>query len=321
MKRYTIWSALLVLALIVAPVIRADVKTRERTSVKFEGFMGRLIGMMGGAGDSNDVVVVRGNRMSRMGAERGQIIDLAAERIYDVDVKRKEYRVLTFAEMREQMKKMQEQMAKQRQEMSAEDKKALEDAAKSLEFTADVKETGQKKTIAGHETREVILTIAAHEKGRKVEESGGFVLVNTMWLAPKVPALDEVNQFSLKFVKAVYGESFTANAQQMMGAIALFPALKPMMEKLQSEKNKLQGTALASTTTFETVRSPEALKQAQQQQSGGGLSGALARRVMGQKGQPQARSTLLTTTHEIQSIETAATDAEVAVPAGFKERK
>jgi hypothetical protein len=259
--------------------------------------------------------------MSRMGTDNGQIIDLTAERMYLVDVKKKEYRVMTFAEMREQMKKMQEQMAKQRQEMSAEDKKALEDAAKQLEFTADVKETGQKKTIAGHEAREVILSVAGHEKGRKLEESGGFVLTTTMWLAPRVAALDEMNQFNMKFVKAVYGETFVANVQSMLGAAALFPALKPMMDKMQAEKNKLQGTALATTTTFETVRSPEQLKQSQQQSSGGGIGGALARRMMGQKGQPQARSTVLTTNHETLSIETAATEAEVTVPAGFKEKK
>jgi hypothetical protein len=321
MKRHVIWSALLAVALVAAPALRADVKTREKSSVKFEGMMGRFIGMMAGAGEKTDTVALKGTRMARMGTDNGQIIDLTAERIYLVDVKKKEYQVVTFAQMREQMKKLQEDMAKQRQQMSEEDKKALDDAAKSLEFTADVKETGQKKTIAGHETREVIVSIAGHEKGRKIEESGGFVLTTSMWLAPKVAAMDEMNQFNMKFVKAVYGEAFGANAQQMLSVTALFPALKPMMDKMQQERNKLQGTPLASTTTFETVRSPEALKQAQQQQTGGGLGGALARRVMGQKGQPQARSTVLTSNQETLSIETTATEAEVAVPAGFREKK
>jgi hypothetical protein len=49
MKRYATWFALLVLALVVAPVLRADVKTREKSSTKFEGLMGRFIGMMAGA--------------------------------------------------------------------------------------------------------------------------------------------------------------------------------------------------------------------------------------------------------------------------------
>ncbi len=260
--------------------------------------------------------------MSRMGVETGQIIDLTAERIYQVDVKKKEYKVITFAEMRAQMKKLQEDLAKNRQQMSPEDKKTLEDAGKQLEFTADVKETGQRRSIAGHDAREVILSVAAHEKGRKVEDSGGFVLTNTMWLAPKIAALDEMGQFQLKFAKAIYGETLVANVQQMMGAITFFPALKPMMDKLQTEKNKLQGTPLVSTVTFETVRNAEQMKQASQPTTtGGGLSGALAKRMMGSKGQPQPRSTVLTTTHETLSIETAASEADVTVPVGFKERK
>ena len=47
----------------------------------------------------------------------GQIIDLGAETITQVDVKKKEYRVMTFAEMREQWKKAQADLEQQRQQM------------------------------------------------------------------------------------------------------------------------------------------------------------------------------------------------------------
>jgi len=323
MKRYVIWSVPVVLVILATSVLSADVKTREKSSLKIEGMIGRLMGMMGASGDSAATVAVKGDRLSRMDAGSGQIVDLAGEKIYLVDLKKKEYRVMTFAEMREQWKKAQAEAEKQRAQMKPEDKQQIEDAGKQLELTADVKETGQRKTIAGHDAREVIVSITGHEKGKKVEESGGFILTTTSWLGPKVPALDEIAQFQLKFVKAVYGDAFLADMQQMMGALTMFPSLKPMMERLQAENRKLQGTPLMSTTTFEGVKSPEQMKQQanQQQSSGGGISGALARRMMGSKGQTQQRTLILTTMHETLAIESAASEADVALPAGLKEKK
>ena len=199
---------------------------------------------------------------------------------------------MTFAEMREQWKKLQADLEQQRQQMKPEEKQALEDAAKQLELTADVKETGARKTVAGYEARQVILTISGHQKGMSVEDGGGFVLTNDMWLAPRIAALDEQSQFMLKFAKAVYGETFAGDAQRMATAVTLFPTLKPLTEKLQAERAKLQGTPLTSTTTFEGVKSAEAMKQqAQQPSGGGGLSGMLAKRMLGNKGAQQQRTT------------------------------
>ena len=321
MKRYVSLTALVAMVLIAAPSLFADLKTRERSSTKFEGMMGRIIGMMGAGGDSNSTMALKGNRMLRMDGDLGQLIDLGAETISQIDVKKKEYKVVTFAEMREQIKKMREDMEKRRAQMSPEDKAQMEEAGKQLEFTADVKETGERKNIAGHDTRQVILTIAGHEKGKTVDESGGFEMKTDMWLAPKIAAMDELGQFMLRYAKAVYGDAFTADMQRMAGAVAMFPAMQPMMQKLQSERAKLQGTPVMTTTTFITVRNAEQLKQAQSQQpSGGGLGGLLAKKVMGGK-PPQARSTVFTSVTEHLSIDPSATEADVAIPAGFKQKK
>jgi hypothetical protein len=322
MKRYATPTALVALVLIAAPTLLADLKTRERSSTKFEGMMGRIIGMMGAGGDSNSSMALKGNRMLRVDGDTGQLIDLSAETISQIDMKKKEYKVITFAEMREQIRKMREDMEKRRSQMSAEDKAQLEEAGKQLEFTADVKETGERKNIAGHDTRQVILTISGHEKGKTVDESGGFELKTDMWLAPKIAAMDELGQFMLRYAKAVYGEAFAGDMQRMAAAFAMFPAMQPMMQKLQSERAKLQGTAVMTTTTFITVRNAEQLKQAQSQQSsgGGGLGGLLAKKVMGGK-PPQPRSTVFTSMTEHLSIDPSATEADVAIPAGFKEKK
>src|SRR5690349_8931999 len=107
MSRKLLRSALvsggLVAAFILAPAVHADVKTQEKSLVKFEGMLGRLAGMGGGAASKDGVtntVAVKGHRMATFNDQTGMIIDLSEEKIYNVDLKKKEYRVVTFAEMR-----------------------------------------------------------------------------------------------------------------------------------------------------------------------------------------------------------------------------
>ena len=326
MKCVARWLVLLAVLLAV-PAVHADVKTRQRTQFKLEGILGGLVNVFGGKAAREGVtstVAVKGSRKATTTETTAQIIDLAEEKVYDVDLRRKEYKVTTFAELRAQWEKAKADAEKRAQEMKPEEKAEAEQAGRELELTADVKETGNTKSIAGHNTREVVLMITGREKGRTLEEGGGFVMTSTMWLAPKIAALDEQVQFDLKFFRAIYGEQFAQDMQQMVTAFALYPSLKPMMDKMRAEGGKLDGTPLHSTLTFEAVKSAEQMKasQEQQQQSGGGgLGGVLGRRIMGNKGQPQQRTTVLTTISETLLVEPAAADADVAIPAGFKEKK
>ena len=314
--------------ILVVPALHADVKTRQRTQFKLEGILGGLVNVFGGKAAREGVtstVALKGSRKAMTTDTTGQIIDLSEEKVYEVDIRRKEYRVITFAELRAQFEKARADAEKRAQEMKPEEKAQAEQAGKELEFTADVKETGNTKSIAGHNTREVILAITGREKGKTLEESGGFVMTSTMWLAPKIAALDEQIQFDMKFFRAIYGEQFAQDMQQMVTAFALYPSLKPMMDKMRAEGSKLEGTPLHSTLVFDAVRSAEQMKasqeEQQQQSGGGGLGGMLGRRIMGNKGQPQQRATVLTTITEFLSVEAAASDADVAIPAGFKEKK
>jgi hypothetical protein len=318
--------ALLAVALVV-PALHADVKTRQRTQFKLEGVLGGLANMFGGKAAREGVtstVAVKGARKAILGETTGQIIDLAEEKVYDLDIRRKEYKVTTFAELRAQWEKVRADAEQRAQAMKPEDKAQADAAGRELEFTADVRDTGNARSIAGHNAREVILTITGHEKGKTLDEGGGFVMANTMWLAPKIAALDEQMQFDMKFFGAIYGEQFAQDMQQMVSAFALYPAMKPMMDQMRAESGKLEGTPIQSTVVFDVVKSAEEMQasQEQQQQSGGGgIGGLIGRRMMGNKGQPQQRATVLTTITELLSIEPTASDADVAIPAGFKEKK
>lgn len=328
MSRKTLSSTIVPIGLlalaILAPALHADVKTREKTQIKVEGMLGRIIGMAGGAATKDGLtssVAVKGQRMATTNDQNGQIVDLAEQKVYNIDFKKKEYRVVTFAELREQMKKMQADAEKAAKDMPAEDRGQLEEAGKQLEVVVDVKTTGETKSIAGHSAKQVLVTVTAREKGKTIEESGGMVMTNEVWLGPRIAALNEVTHFNMKFFEAVYGDSMASLGQQFASMAAMYPALQNIMKSTQEQMRKLDGTPLAVVQRTETVKSAAAMAQEQSAPaSGGGVSGALARRMMGNK-KPEQRSLLYTSTTETLSIDTAASEADVAIPAGFKEKK
>jgi hypothetical protein len=138
MKRSLIASALLAAAALVAPALRADVKTTEKTTMKLEGMMGAMMNRMaGGADGATSSVAVKGSRMARMNTAngQGQIVDLVEEKIYNVDTK-KEYTVLTFAEMKAQMEKLKADMAKQQQQMNRKTSRPWRISRSSLKWTS-----------------------------------------------------------------------------------------------------------------------------------------------------------------------------------------
>ncbi len=327
MKRTFALLPLAATALLLAPVIHADVKTKEHTQIKLAGVLGGFISHFGGSAGKNGVtstVAVKGNRLSRLNDATGQIIDLGEEKVYDLNVKKKTYKVTTFDELRQRLKDAQAKAQQQAQEAPPQDRDTLNQNDKQIEFDANVQSTGQHKTVAGYDTHETIVTITAHEKDKKIEESGGFIMTSDMWLGPKLPALDEIAAFERKYFQAVYGEALGIDPQQMAGVMALYPSFSKMAAQMLTAGGKLDGTPLLTTMTFESVKSPEAMKEAEGSSgdSGGGLTaglgGMFARRL---RGKPQQKSEVMTMTTERLSVDPAASADDVAIPTGYKEEK
>lgn len=329
MKRTMIWSvAVIAAAAMSMPVLSADVKTQKKTTFSMEGVMGGLVRMFGGKAAREGItstIAVQGNRRASITDKTGEIVDLDEQRVYMLDMDEKEYRVRTFDEIRAEFEKAKADAEERAKDADAEEREQMEEAGRQLEFTAEVKETGEHRTLLGHQTREVILTVTGREKGKTLEESGGFVMTSDMWLAPRIAELDELAAFETKYAQAIYGGLFSAgDAQAMAGMLAMYPSFAQMAETMQRERGKLDGTPLSTTVTFETVRSEEQMKQAaaeQEDSGGGGFGGMLARRLTRNRNQPQQRSTVLTTTDEMLTIDTTVAASDVAVPAGFKLKK
>jgi hypothetical protein len=310
--------------------VRGDVRTREKTQMTFSGMMGTLVNRFGGQNAKDGItsqIAVKAARMASINEVTGQIIDLTEQKVYDLDVKKKQYTVTTFAELKKRIEDAAAKAQQQAQNATPEDKAQMQQTGKEMDFEFDVKETGQRKQLAGYDTREVVMTLTGHAKGQKIEESGGMILTDDLWLAPRIAALDEIAEFRRKYAVALMGdESGVAgpeNMQQMAALVASFPAFAQMSARLRTEGTKLDGTPILTTLTFETVKSADAMKAAADQQSqsgGGGIGGMIGRRLV-QRGPAQAKTTAFSTTTERLSVDPTATADDVALPAGFKEKK
>ena len=326
-SRTLIVAALALAALVIVP-LSADVKTRQRTHVKLEGMLGKMYNMFGGKGareGMTSTIALKGNRKAVMSDGGGQIIDLGEEKLYDVDVKKKEYRVTTFDELRQRIKEQQERAAKEAAKEEGREQKPEEGPRKEWEFDFKADETGQKKQIAGYDTRQVIMTVTMREKGKALEEGGGAVMVADTWFGPDIAALKELIEFDRRYYEKLYGAQVMGiSAEQAAMILAAYPMLKDASDRLKKEGTKLQGTALMTTTTFEVVKSKEDLEAETNQQKesggGGGLGGMLARKVM-KKEPPKARALIVTATNEYQEVSTTAPATDLEIPAGFKEKK
>jgi len=323
MNRMVKCGLVLTLAATTTVALSAEVKTRDKTQLKLEGMLGRVAGMFGGKAAREGVETtnaVKGNRKIEIADTTGRIIDLKEEEVYDLDMKKKTYEVTTFEEIRRRLKEAQERARQdaQKEEGRQQPDQQPDKPAKEYEVDFDVKETGQQRTIAGHQARQVISTVIVREKGRTLEEGGGAVMTVDSWLGPELPALKELAEFDLRYAKAINPDVPTLSAEQLATVVALYPMLKTASERLQKEGSKLRGTPLATTTTFEGVKSKEALEQQKQTSGSGGIGGMLARRMMKKEEKP--RATVFTLTHETVEISTDVADNELAIPAGFKQK-
>jgi hypothetical protein len=318
--------ALPLLTLTAAPAY-AEVKTRDKTQVKFEGMLGRMFSLFGGKSGKDGIegkTAVKGNRKATLTDTGGTIIDLSEEKIYELDTKKKQFTVTTFDELRRKLREAREKAMKEAEKAEPGQKEEAQKPAKEYEVDFDVKETGQKKTVAGYDAKNTVVTVTVREKGKALEEGGGLVMTNDMWLGPAIPQLKELYEFDLKYAKALQGPEMAAmSAEQMSAMVALFPLVSKAMDRMQKDAGKLAGTPLETTMTVEAVKTKEELAQAQQQSSGsggGGLGGMLARKML--KTEPaKARATVVTTRYEVLEVSTSVVPTDLAIPADYKEKK
>jgi hypothetical protein len=337
MRRSSLAGVTLCLVLGLAAGLGADMKSRQKTQVRFEGMIGKMAGMFGGKAAKEGIVstvAISGDRMMTVTDQTGELVDLAQEKVFAVDFKGKSFKVKTFAEIRKEWEEAQAEMKKQ----AAEAKQEGQEAEAQYEIDFSVDRTGARKTVNGYDCQQAIMAIAVRQKGKRLEDGGGMVLTSDLWLAPTIPAMQEQAAFMQRYMKKLLGSDTETLARDMAQAMAMYPQMKAATERMKKEAAKLEGTAVLTTTKIETVMSPD---QAKSQPEGGGqpkmglggiaggLGGMFGKKKKAEEapkeGQPAAagpknRSTFMTSTTELLEVQASASAADVAIPAGFKQK-
>jgi hypothetical protein len=330
------------LAIVAAAVVAttsplgADVQTQEKTHVQFSGPLGRMVNMFGGKAAKQGVVqtvAVKGDRMMTTNDKTAELIDMAEEKVYHIDLDGKSYTVMTFAELRQKMQEAQEKAKEHMAEAKEhQEKEKPTEPQKKMAIEVSTKETGQTKTVNGFDCKEVVTVVTMHEDGKTLEQSGGMVMTNDAWVTTPIPAMKEVTAFRRRYFEKLSGMDPAAAAEQMAQALAMYPQLKEMMGRTRVEGAKVDGTPISTLMTVDTVASPEEKKQQTESQpapDSGGLGGMLARKMMKKKAADDSaaggatdtgHASLMSTTLEVLSVSTTVSPDAVTIPAGFKQK-
>jgi hypothetical protein len=229
--RYRI-ALFLVVSLALPSGIFADFRYTETTKVTG----GSMLGVMKLAGTFSkqarqisdpitSSVYVKGNRMARNHPDNSEIVDLDNETVTHIDHVKKQYYVITFQQMKEQLEEAQRAAATRKPEKprSKPDTPNTPNTTE-MKFDVAVRNTGVTKEYSGVATNESILTMTMQATDQKTGQSGNLAMTNDIWLTAEIPGYKEVREFNLRYAQKlgeVYGSVMTpalASMQSQMKA-------------------------------------------------------------------------------------------------------
>ena len=184
-------------------------------------------------------VYLKGNRLARVSSDRVEIIDLDKENVTQIDMARRTYMVMTFAQMREQMAKAAEQ-AQQQQDKIQKQEKAQGSNDVKMSFEVKVRNTGTQKQVSGLDTNEAILNMTMKATDQKSQQSGNMAVTNDMWMASDIPGYGQLRDFYVRMGQKMGG--MTAGVGfDMSKILAANPGATQALADMGTEMQKLKG--------------------------------------------------------------------------------
>lgn len=202
-------------------------------------------------------VTLKGNRMSRVNPMNTEIIDLDAETITNIDMQKREYTVMTFQQMKQQLEAAEAKA-------QAEQKKAPagqeQPSNTKVDFAVHVRNTGQTKNVSGLNTSEAILTMNMNATDISSGQTGSMAFTNDMWMAPEVPGYDEVKAFYEKFAQKM-GTVFNSSSINP-AMLAQYKGASQGLADMAKEMSKLKGTPVLQVMRMGTTANGQTLPAA-----------------------------------------------------------
>ncbi len=239
-------------AVLIPTSLLADASYQETTQITG----GSILGLMKMAGTFSSqarkagepivsTVYLKGNRLARISPEQAEVIDPDKEAITHIDLAKRTYTVMTFAQMREQLQKATQQMQNQpAKDANGNDVK--------MSFDVKVRNTGAEKQVSGLSTKEAILTMTMTGTDQKTQQTGNIGITNDMWLASDVPGYDQVRDFYVRMAEKM-GMMTPGTGLDLSRFLAQNPGASQALQDLAKEMQKMKGVPVLQITRMGTT--------------------------------------------------------------------
>jgi hypothetical protein len=184
-------------------------------------------------------VAIKGNRMVHINPTNTEIIDLDAETITNIDTLKKQYTVVTFEQMKQQIEAAAAKMKEQQEKSQPASAPQQQPSTVDVNFQIHVRNTGQSKDVSGLSASESILAMNMDATDKSSGQTGSLAITNDMWLVPEIPGYDEVKEFYRKFALKM-GTVFNSAINPAM--LAQYQGASKGMADMAKEMSKLKGT-------------------------------------------------------------------------------
>lgn len=172
------------------------------------------------------------------------IVNLDQDRIYNVDVKKKQYTETSFADLRAQMQQAMAQL--EAASGGGGIPSAVDDSQCDWSKSrADIKK-GSKATIAGFDTQQHTITATQTCTDRKTKQTCDVGLVFDLWVAPKVPGADEQNKYYMAYAQKM-GLTTGMNKDLYQRAETMFARYKGVWGDVMTKMISVKGHPLRSS--------------------------------------------------------------------------
>lgn len=254
------------------PLAAQGVEYTTVSHVKLAGSMGKFMSVAArfggkGATQSTETVYLTPTKKRTDNGNHTEITDVDAGRIISIDHKKKQYYIMTFAELKKQMEAATKEAgaaADQSQSAPEPQQQAQDQGSQEVHAHFDVTPTGRHEKILGHSTAENYVTMGLdatqtqtdQQTGQQQTEKGNMTVFQDMWLAKDLHISKIEAEFAQNMAKKLDPSfdpaAFASIGQAMMKSLSN-PQMSAAMKKAATEAKKLDGTPLRTVTYLVTV--------------------------------------------------------------------
>jgi len=259
-----------------AHVASADVTTQQRISIdgigglKIANMSGTTTTIISGERSRTETTMQLESKILRMfargaGGPHVDIVRLDLDKIDHLDVAKKEYTEMTFAQLREQMQQAMSQAGSAQRQEEPKPTSIDESQCEWSDPKADVKRTGETATVAGYDAERLTITASQACKDKQSGQVCEFVLSLDEWLAPKFTASAEAQKYTRAYAQKMGLGTATTSRDIAERAQSMFGRYKGIWTEVASKTKDMKGYPVKTTFAF-AVGGPQC-KNSQQSDS------------------------------------------------------